>query len=165
MKRISIVLGLAVLMAAAVVLTAGTALAQAETSTTNERIPLIGETQPEDNPCTGELITWEGTLHLVSHMTTTPDGSQTGAGNFTFKAHGVGASSGTEYVLVLSFPSSGRVVYDPNTGVYIQTNNVHTLYLNQGEGEDFKSRSVFHITQQPDGTYTAWVENSDSQCL
>jgi hypothetical protein len=164
MKRISIVLGLAVLVAATVVLTAGAALAPAETSTTNLRIPVSGETAPEDNPCNGELITWAGWLHEVSHRTTAPDGSdQTGATSFTFHAQGVG-SSGTQYVIHLNFPTRG--VFDPNTGMYIQTNNVNQVWISKGgEGEDFMTRSVFHITRQPDGTYTAWVENSDSQCL
>jgi hypothetical protein len=163
MKRISIVLGLAVLMAATVVLTAGAALAQAETSTTNERIPMSGETAPEDNICNGELITWEGWLHSVAHVTTAPDGSQqNGVSSFTFKAHGVG-SSGTQYVIVLSNPV--RSVFDPNTGMYIQTNNVNQVWISKGgEGEDFMTRAVFHITRQPDGTFTAWVESSDMEC-
>jgi hypothetical protein len=163
MRRISIVLGLAVLMAAAGVLTTGAALAQAETSTTNERIPISGETPPEDNPCNGELLTYEGWLHNVSHVTTAPDGSaQTSVSSFTLHARGVG-SSGTQYVIQLTNPTRG--VFDSNTGMYIQTNNVNQVWISKGgEGEDFMTRSVFHITRQPDGTFTAWVENSDMEC-
>jgi hypothetical protein len=52
MRRIVVVLGVAVLMAATVVLTAGTALAQAETATFNEWIPISEELE---NNCTEEL--------------------------------------------------------------------------------------------------------------
>jgi hypothetical protein len=142
---------------------AGAALAQAETVTTNERIPLSGETLPEDNPCTGELITWEGSLLFIVHSTFTPQGAQRGTNILQFEAHGVGASSGTEYVIKLS--DHVQAIYDPDTGKYIQTNNTNQVWLSQGEGGDFRTRSVFHITQQPDGTYTSWVENFDIQCI
>jgi hypothetical protein len=162
MKRISIVLGLAVLMAATVVLTAGAALAQAETVQRVEKIPVSGELAAEDNPCTGELITFEGTLHLVHNMATTPNGRQVITYSSTFQGHGVGALSGTQYTIVIGDHIRG--IYDPDTGMYIQTNNVPQRWLSQGEGGDIMARSVFHITQQPDGTYTAWVENWDYQC-
>jgi hypothetical protein len=161
MKRISFVLGLAVLMAATVVLTAGAALAKAETVQSVENIPVSGELA--DNPCTDEPVTLEGTLHLVRHTTTTPDGRDVSTVSSTFQGHGVGALSGTQYTLVTG--DHIRSIYDPDTGMYIQTNNVSLRWLSQGEGGDIKTRSVFHITQQPDGTYTAWVENFDSQCL
>ena len=161
MKRISFVLGSAVLMAATVVLTAGAALARAETVQSVEKIPVSGELA--DNPCTGELVTLEGTLHLVRNTTTTPDGREVSTFSSTFQGHGVGALSGTQYTIVIGDHIRG--IYDPDTGMYIQTNNVPQRWLSQGEGGDIKSRSVFHITQQPDGTYTAWVENFDSQCL
>jgi hypothetical protein len=160
MKRISLFLGLAVLMAATVVLTASAALARAEVVQSVEKIPVSGELA--DNPCTGELITLEGTSHLVHTTTITPDGRVVIAYSATFQGHGVGALSGTRYTIVIGDHIRG--IYDPDTGRYIQTNNVPQLWLSQGKGGDIKTRSVFHITQQPDGTYTAWVENFDSQC-
>jgi hypothetical protein len=81
---------------------------------------------------------------------------------FTFQGHGVD-SSGTKYVIVTS--DSVKTTYDPNTGELKQTNNTNTEFISQGgQDRNFVSRSVFHITQQPDGTYTAWVENFDPTC-
>jgi hypothetical protein len=164
MKRISVVLGLAVLMAATVVLTAGAALAQASTGGTSQRIPISGEVAPEDNPCTGELVTYAGTLHNVGNTTTTPEGDLNGTNLFTFQARGV-SSSGTKYVIVLN-DHVAITSFDPGTGVqHTQTNHTYSNFITQGQGENFVSRSVFHITQQPDGTYSAWVELFDFQCV
>jgi len=166
MKRISVVLGVAALIAATVVLSAGAVLSKAETVQTVEQIPVSGEIKANTgfNRCTSEPepITWEGTLHLVKNETTTPDGRWVGTYSATLKGSGVGTLSGTKYVTLLTDRIRGN--YNPDTGMYIQTNNVQQMWLNQGPGEDLMARSVFHITLQPDGTYTVRVENYNYQC-
>jgi hypothetical protein len=149
-------------MAATVVLTAGAALSQAATGAVMDRIPISGVTLAEDNPCTGEDISYEGWLQSGGKTTTTPNGDTNATNIFNVQVHGVGLSSGTEYVIVLSDHVQAR--YDAHTGNYIQTNNTNQKWLSRGAGGDFSSRSVFHILLQPDGTYTAYVENFDFQC-
>jgi hypothetical protein len=70
MKRISIVLGLAVLMAATVVLTAGAALAQATTETFNVRTYESFIIPEENATCPGqEAIQLDGFFHYVVQVT------------------------------------------------------------------------------------------------
>ena len=153
-------------MAATIVLTSGAALSQAETVQTVVKIPMSGELKANTgfNRCTSEPepITWEGTLHLVHNQTTTPNGRGVIVYHATLKGSGVGTLSGTKYVTLNTDHIRG--IYDPDTGKYTQTNNVTQMFLRQGAGEDLMMRSVYHITLQPDGTYTAWVQNSDYQC-
>jgi hypothetical protein len=163
MRRISTVLGLAVLMAAAVVLTAGAALARAETETRIEHIPLSGEIAVDDNPFTGDFIYYEATLHVAHHTTYAPDGSTYTTYNTTLQGYGIGGESGARYVILQGDHIRG--IYHEDTGMYIQTNNVPIKFLRQGQGGDVMARSVYHITLQPDGTYTAVVENFDYQCI
>jgi len=104
MKRISIVLGLAVLMAATVVLTAGAALAQATTETFNVSSPVSFTI---DNPCPGyeEPILVEGVFHHVVQVTQV-DLPNTQPGTDIFKytnstnttnVTGTGLETGDEY--------------------------------------------------------------------
>ena len=97
MRRIRVVLGVAVVMAAAVALTAGAALAQAETGTINEQIPFSGEETV--NECTGEPVTIEGTIHTLFHTTNTENGGMHFVGHFNVQGRGV-SPSGAKYVLV-----------------------------------------------------------------
>jgi len=64
MKRIVVVLGVTAVMAAAVALTAGTALAQAQKDTVQITNLIM------QNPCTGEFIAWNGTSRLFGKKLT-----------------------------------------------------------------------------------------------
>ncbi len=70
-------------------LAAGMALAQATTDTVNDRSPLAGEVI---NPCTGELVRFEGTQHLVFHSTEDADGGFHFRGHTNLQATGVSDS-------------------------------------------------------------------------
>jgi len=68
--------------------------AQAETDTFNERVPIEGVFF---NPCTGEFVTYEGTLHQVFHVTEDPSGVAHFKGHSKTQVQGV-STSGAKYV-------------------------------------------------------------------
>ena len=159
MRRIVVVLGVAVLMAATVVLTAGTALAQAETATFNEWIPISEELE---NNCTEEPFTLEGTFHMLLHGTTTENGNQYALYHHNVQAEGV-SPSGAKYV---------ATSVDQTLSTGDLTGNTHTVSARlkihrQGEDgieEDFIARSIFHVTQNVNGEWTAQVEYFEIEC-
>src|SRR5688572_19008506 len=97
MKRISIVLVLAAVMAAAVALMAGTALAQAETETFQIREPV--EFVADANDCTGEEILFEGVQHQTTVVTTNENGRHVVSRNNWTNFTGTGLETGDEYRL------------------------------------------------------------------
>jgi hypothetical protein len=152
MKRISIVLGLAVLMAATVVLTAGAALAQAAAPETfNEK---RFESFPIDNPCPGyeEQIQIEGVFHYQGHLTKVyPDHTQPEydiyqyqVRNNTTNVTGTGLSTGDRYRFNSQF-SLAEVSLSPemgSQGLYTGTETHQSQIISYGDSPNF----VLHIT-------------------
>jgi cyclophilin family peptidyl-prolyl cis-trans isomerase len=167
MKRIVVVLGVAAVMAAAVALTAATAFAQATPVTVNERIPISGE---GENPCTGETFTFEGTLHLVVHVTYDGNESHHVINQLNLQGRGV-SPSGAKYVLGLVEHGGQNITFEDETHAEIAKSN-HTAtstikVLRQGEDgttEDFMARFIFHVTQNANGEWTAEVLQGEAEC-
>ncbi len=161
MRRIFVVLGVAVVMAAIVALAAGTALAQANDGATSIREPFTAE---GFNPCNGETYFVEGFLHFVSN--TTVD------------------SSGTPHeVLHLNQVGVKGVGESGATYSFIATNNINSMPLDMSAGEqtltldfrvlrqgrdgtrdDFMGHLTFHVTQNANGELTAEVAESSFEC-
>jgi hypothetical protein len=163
MRRIVTVLGVAALMAATVALTAGAALAQAETVTVNERTTQVEELE---NPCTGEPITFETTLHTISHMTTTEEGGLHLSSHFNVQGVGV-SPSGAKYVInnvestIANLPSG--VEQGPITFTFEDV----IMVLRQGESvpeEDFIVRGIIHFTINANGELTSEVAFGETEC-
>jgi hypothetical protein len=161
-RRIMLLVTAATMSAAMLAVIAGAALGQANPVTVNQQEPVSFETE---NPCTGELITVEGTMYLLQHENADADEGLHTVYLFKFTGHGV-SPSGAEYVIQIGDQIRG--ISQGDTGMYIQTNNVPMRFISQGENgtteDDFMTRSVFHITLQPDGAFTTVVENFDSEC-
>jgi hypothetical protein len=131
MRRISVVLGVAGVMAATVALAAGTALARAETETIRTEEPF---TETIDNPCTGEPILFEGTLHRTTHTTLNETGyhfvSRYNASDVT----GTGLLTGDTYTA----PGAGITVGSSLVnGQNTNTEEFFLVYASNGDSPNF----------------------------
>jgi hypothetical protein len=174
MKRISIVLGLAVLMAAAVVLTAGAALARATTETFNVSSP---ESFTIDNPCPGyeEPILFEGVFHSVVRVTQVDrPNTQPGTDFYSYTIRrnstnvtGTGEVSGDEYRFINtggevggSFSSEGS--RQGTSGEF--TSEVSYIIVSDGASPNYMLHETVHYTFFPDRPPTAEVQNVRATC-
>ena len=159
MRRRGIVLGVAAVMATTVALAAGTALAQAETST----IQVQGPTSfTVDNLCTGETILFEGDFHNVIHTTFNENGQHFVTNGGT-RVTGTGLQTGDEYRLITA---GAYVEYVESTGEGegLFLNNEATTFhiISQGPSPDFighvvSKTTVDLIDQQPNTVFVAEV--------
>jgi hypothetical protein len=118
------------------------------------------------NPCTGELVLFEGTTHLVIHRTQDADGVFHFKGQFNLHVIGESAS-GAKYVahdMSNSAHNFDDVSESPET--FTITNTLK--FIRQGSEtaeDDFQSKLLVHITINANGEVTSLVEQSKgSEC-
>lgn len=174
MRRISTVLGLAVLMTAAVVLTAGAVLARATTETSNVSSPASFTI---NNPCPGyeEAILVEGVFHHVVRITQVDrPNTQPGTDIYTYTIRvnstnvtGTGEVSGDEYRFINSggevggsFSSEGS--RQGTSGEFTSENSYRIV--SDGASPNFMFHETTHYTFFPDGPPTAEVQNVRATC-
>jgi hypothetical protein len=162
MKRIVVVLGVAAVMAAMVALTAGTALAQSETETFNDRVPIEGRLF---NACTQEFVTYEGTQYFVLHITEDPNGGFHVKGHFHNQIQGV-STSGAKYVTHQTENNHQYFDVFSESGsnfTFTQTTQV----IRQGSetsADDFQAKGLMHLTVNANGEITSQFEQFESEC-
>jgi hypothetical protein len=136
---------------------AGSARAQATTTTTNIEFPLDVTL---DNPCTGEPIAFSGRGHLVIRTTATPSGV------FTTTVHsnlqdvsGVGAVSGATF----HFQAAGTTTI---TAAPAQETTIVNDFrvIGPGPGNNFLVHNTTHLTIDANGVATATVDNTFATC-
>jgi hypothetical protein len=138
------------------------ALAQAETTTTDQTIPIeafVG------NPCIGpEPIDISGSMKLVTHTTVSANG------NFHFVAHlnyqgvsGTGRTSGTQYRATdagtSTFNDGGNV---DSTNEF--TNEFTFQLLSAGSEDNFRVKGLIHMTVNANGETTSEVISLEAYC-
>ena len=155
MKRISIVLGLAVLMAAAM---AGPVSAQAVTETTKETFHL---TNVFDD-CEGgvETIVVESEARFVVHTTTDADGGIHSFYNFSL--HGVTATDANGETVHLSVHDhqGNNAIVVPSTGTLTQTYRV----ISSGPSDNMLLTTFFHFTVNANGEVTSETFDQTIEC-
>jgi hypothetical protein len=143
-------------------LAAGMALAQATTDTFNDRSPLAGEVI---NPCTGELVLFEGTTHFVFHRTVDAGGGFRFKGHENLQAKGV-SDSGAKYIV-------HEVGNDQeNFDVFSDSADNFTLmgtlqYIRQGSEtaeDDFQAKLLVHVTVNANGELTSEILKAETEC-
>jgi hypothetical protein len=143
-------------------LAAGMALAQATTEKFNDRIPFTSESF---NPCTGEVVRFEGTQHLVFHSTEDADGGFHFRGHTNLQATGV-SDSGAKYIVHEGFNSQDKfdVIGESATNF---TFMVTLQFIRQGSEtaeDDFQAKVLSHVTINANGEVTSVVEPGESEC-
>ena len=124
----------------------------------SERFPVAFDVE---NPCTGEALFVEGTLHVVGHATEDTSGGLHFFGHSNLQAKAVSAS-GARYVLVVG----GNNPLSIRSGA-LQTLASHEKFVRQGEGveaDDFSSSWIFHLTVDADGNLDLVVDKFTSEC-
>jgi hypothetical protein len=137
------------------------AQAEAETSRINERLH-IGPV-PVENPCTGDVVIVEGTLHIVGHDTIDADGGVHFVVHNEFQGSGV-SESGAEYVVsgVHNTHHVGRLDSAFNFTIE-DTFNVIRQGSHTSE-DNFRIRLVTHLTINANGEVTSEFVKAEPEC-
>jgi hypothetical protein len=126
--------------------------------TTNEFVDFSAEIPI---PCAEDVVTLEGTLHLLMHITINGN-------NIIVKTHaqpqgvtGIGIS-GKKYQAtgVTQDIFKGSLVNEQLTFTFINNFRI----IGQGPGNNFLVHETFHITVNANGEVTAEVDNSSIEC-
>jgi hypothetical protein len=162
MKRLGLLLAI---MAAALAVSAGAVLAQAQTDTVIAREPVaFGAT----NPCNGEFIEFTGTFLFQGHNTYDATGNQhSSVGSVAMNITGEG-ESGTQYRYIVG---GGRYIVhetlaDPPPIIPEMTTEVFTFQIvSTGDSPNFLMHVTTHYTYNVAlGEYTVVVENVRTEC-
>ena len=138
---------------------AAPAYGQATTTTTNETIPF---TSTLPNTCNGDLVTFQGNMHVTNTVTTDS------GGGFHLKTHvnyqnvtGTGSPSGNTY----NVRTTSNETLNDNESGQVETTVIQTVKLiTQGPALNYFLQLVFHITVNANGETTSEVSESRVQC-
>jgi hypothetical protein len=132
--------------------------AQATTVTTNLEFPL--DNLQQTNPCTGELITFSGSAHLVIHATSTPSGNFNNVVHQNFQdVAGLGADSGATFHF--QFPDTLQFTSAAGAETTLALN---LRIVGPGPGNNFMVREVSHVTINANGQATATFDHFTASC-
>jgi hypothetical protein len=137
------------------------AYAQAETVTSRERFPVNDQFFVE---CAaggeGEVVQWTGEIQAVFHVTFDS------AGGVHLKIHGNAQGlSGTGLTTGDKYQVTGASDLATNVKVGAETTIVNNFHIiGPGKGNNFLLQELFHVTVNPDGTVTAFVDNLREEC-
>lgn len=152
----------AVLIAALLIVVAAActpAFGQATTITTSETIPF---TSSLPNPCNGDVVTFQGDLHVTNHVTTDSSGGTHLRTHVNYQnVSGTGAPSQLNYRVGTV---SNETVNDNDAGQSEVTVIQTVKLIAQGPAFDFFLRMVFHITVNANGETTSTVEETRIEC-
>jgi hypothetical protein len=137
------------------------ALAQAETTTTNQSIPIntfVG------NPCVAETVDITGSMKVVTHTTVSANGNFHFVGELNFQGvSGTGRTSGSTYRAT----NAGTSTF--NGGGNFDSTREFTVeftfqLVSAGSGDNFRAQGLVHITVTPNGETSSEVIRFDSDC-
>jgi hypothetical protein len=153
-KRLAL-LGLSAALVVSLVL--ATRLARADVFF-NQDIPI---SFVDFSPCTGELISFSGTIHVVERETVDGSGGiQIGIHENYQGVTGVGLTTGTVY----HAPGVLNQQLNFTNGATTQTFTEDVRYIAPGRDNNLLVHYNQHITINPDGTVTAFVDNVRITC-
>ena len=130
----------------------------AQASATTERVPFDADVIA----CNGDTIHISGTLLAVFTETTTPSGGFVVSSHFQPQGiKGVDLTTGTKYIA--TGLTRDILVVSPAGGITETFVNRFHIQATTG-AESFIVSEVFHITVNPNGDVTAFVDNFSSTC-
>jgi hypothetical protein len=155
-KRIVLVLSV---MAVALALAAGIAMAQATTERSSEEIPFEGTIT---NPCNGEEVLFSYTIVRIQQVTTDDNGgTHTTSRNYIRAGRGTGLTSGEEYVLTFAGASSPQ---DPVGDTWVLGGTSTLNFVSIGGDANFQARVNNRETFNANGELTAGIYVFDEKC-
>ena len=135
------------------------AFAQTTATTTSENIPFT-DTRP--NPCNGDLVTFQGTMHVTNTVTTDSGGGSHLKTHVNYQdVSGTGVPSGLNYRVMTTVNDT---LNDNDAGQF-ETTVIQTVKLiSQGSAPNLFLRIVFHITINANGQTTSTVSETRIEC-
>jgi hypothetical protein len=126
------------------------AMAQATSTTTVEKVPLNGVF----TACNGEDVPFGGTLNIVSHMTVSSSGQVNIKVGISANLKGVGQLTGAKYVGSLN-AETGIRADSIDLAPYNATITVHLNFNGQGNLPIAKLKVLVHLTVNANGDITS----------
>jgi hypothetical protein len=143
------------------VLTLFASATAAQAAAIHESIPV---SFTADNPCNGEAVSVTGTVDFVINTLANPAVEYIAAENGRYEVTGVGATTGSKYV-VRDVLHVSTVVTSFTTGAPLQSTLTELFHLvSQGSAPDFWSLAVFHVTVTANGDITVNLEFVPQAC-
>ncbi|MFP5246843.1 MAG: hypothetical protein ACLGH0_09120 [Thermoanaerobaculia bacterium] len=141
------------LLSALLLLSAGSAFAQAGTIITNQWVPFDFQI----TSCTGEIVTFIGEAHVIQQATGNPNGAHSLV-HINFQLEGTSAS-GTKYVV--SEQLNGIEV---SGGGFVFQNDGHLQAISQGSEDNLFVSTTIHFTVNANGEVTADQFEFTTEC-
>jgi hypothetical protein len=148
-------------LAAVLILAAMAPPAMAATTTTTEITTIPFTTTIGDNPCTGEPVTLQGELRVITHVTESAGSYIANSFLLPRRVTGVGVSTGAEYVFVGATHSSFTLTGALQNEV---TDTFSSSLVSRGGGGNLLVTGVFHETVNANGEVTALVDSVGATC-
>lgn len=145
----------------------GAVTAQAASPVTQETIPVESVFGPSVvDPCSGEVITWTGSVHIMGVMTTDAAGGFVIIGHLNFEGVQGTDSTGTKYTVV--WTSNESVIFAPSSPNLptpnVETQVIRLALIGAGSTPDFYLDVVGHYTITPDGRVAVSFETVNTGC-
>lgn len=124
----------------------------------NETVPLSGSVS---NTCNGDTVSLSGTEHLVVNETFDSNGGAHASISINAHLTGTGTPSGDSYVgnLNASFNENAN-----SGGTITGTEPISFEIISQGSDPNLIIKALFHITINPDGTVTSYIDTYTADC-
>ena len=138
---------------------ATTAFAQSTTVTTSETLPFSGTIT---NLCNGDMVTFQGDIHVTNHMTTDAGGGTHLKTHVNFQdVSGTGAPSGLNY----NVRTTTNETVNDNDGPQSEATIISSVKLiSQGPAQNSFLQVVFHVTVNANGVTTTTVDETKIEC-
>ncbi len=113
------------------------------------------------NPCNGESVDLSGTNHMVISSTTDNSGGVHDGFQLNMHVTGTGKTTGANYVADEQEHFSGTF----DSGVTVtETEPISFTMISQGSAPNYIIHALAHITINPDGTTTSYIDTYTSEC-
>ena len=162
MRRVLLLAGV---LATAMIVSSGVALAQAEP----QREPLNTTFL---SPCTEELILFEGFAHFIPQRVHHDQGGGLhGTAQGLNQGEGVGAVSGAKYIYISLSTGASTLRLDldgTNTGVAVSSGSVPSTIIREGEDgspDDLVGNAVFKFTTNANGELVVELIIENFECV
>jgi hypothetical protein len=111
------------------------------------------------NPCNGENVAVSGVLHFTEFQTVGASGNVLTGNHQNLHLTGVG-DQGNTYVGNLETNN----VFNTQNGMEL-TSTLSQPLISQGSAPNFQVHAIVHVTINPNGTQTAFVDHFTATCL
>jgi hypothetical protein len=117
------------------------------------------------NPCTGELVHYEGLVEVTIQTTYTPEGQIPRIVWSLLRLQGIGLETGTIYSLESHYQESAIQSVDVASGIMAYTLAQNYIEVSRGLAGTYTATGVFHLTFDANGEPVSAFEFVDVHCV